>query len=123
MSDVPTGDTSRTRDRSRDPQSRPARCKMPPGPRLPKLVQGIGFALSRNWTYQQIARRHGDVFTMNLPMFGRTVIVADPQLAKQLFMASTDDVGNVQPNLSRVLGKRVGVRARRCRPPAAGASC
>jgi cytochrome P450 family 138 len=32
------------------------------------------------------------------------VIVADPQLAKQLFTASTDDVGNVQPNLSRVLG-------------------
>ena len=54
--------------------------------------------------YQHIARRHGDVFTMNLPMFGRTVIVANPQLAKQLFTASTDDVGNIQPNLSRVLG-------------------
>ena len=37
---------------------------------------------------------------MNLPVFGRTVIVADPQLAKQLFMANTDDVGNIQPNLS-----------------------
>ena len=41
---------------------------------------------------------------MNLPMFGRTVIVANPQLAKQVFTASTDDAGNVQPNLSRVLG-------------------
>ena len=41
---------------------------------------------------------------MNIPVFGRTVIVADPQLAKQLFMANTDDVGNIQPNLSRVLG-------------------
>jgi hypothetical protein len=55
--------------------------------------------------YQRIARRHGDVFRMNLPVFGRTVIVANPQLAKQLFMAGTDDVGNIQPNLSRVLGK------------------
>nr|WP_051469094.1 cytochrome P450 [Mycolicibacterium tusciae] len=77
---------------------------MPPGPRLPKLVQGIGYALSRNRVYEHIARRHGDVFTMNLPMFGRTVIVANPLLAKQLFTASTDDVGNIQPNLSRVLG-------------------
>ena len=32
------------------------------------------------------------------------VTVADPQLAKQLFTASTDDVGNIQPNLSRILG-------------------
>ena len=79
--------------------------RLPPGPRLPKVVQGLGYAVSRTWTYEQIARRHGDVFTMNLPVFGRTVIVADPQLAKQLFMANTDDVGNIQPNLSRVLGK------------------
>jgi len=78
--------------------------KLPPGPRLPKALQGIGYAVSRTWTYQQIARRHGNVFKMHLPVFGRTVIVADPQLAKQLLMASTDDVGNIQPNLSRVLG-------------------
>ena len=32
------------------------------------------------------------------------MIVADPALAKQLFIANTDDVGNIQPNLSRVLG-------------------
>ena len=34
----------------------------------------------------------------------RTVIVTDSQLAKQLFTASPDDVGNIQPNLSRILG-------------------
>lgn len=49
-------------------------------------------------------RRYGDVFTMTLPVFGPTVIVTDPALAKQLFAANTDDVGNIQPNLSRVLG-------------------
>jgi cytochrome P450 len=31
-------------------------------------------------------------------------VVANPQLAKQLFTANPDDVGNIQPNLSRVLG-------------------
>ncbi|HEX9832587.1 MAG TPA: cytochrome P450 [Mycobacterium sp.] len=71
---------------------------------MPKLLQGIGYAISRTRMYRQIARRYGDVFRMNLPVFGPTVIVADPQLAKQLFMANTDDVGNIQPNLSRVLG-------------------
>ena len=52
----------------------------------------------------RLRRKHGDVFRLDLPVFGRTVIVADPLLAKQLFTANTDDVGNIQPNLSRVLG-------------------
>ncbi len=78
--------------------------KLPPGPRLPMALQGVAYAVSRTWTYKQIARRYGEVFTMHIPVFGRTVIVADPQLAKQLFIANTDEVGNIQPNLSRVLG-------------------
>ena len=77
---------------------------LPPGPRLPMVLQGVAYAVSRTWTYKQIARRYGEVFTMHIPVFGRTVILADPQLAKQLFIANTDDVGNIQPNLSRVLG-------------------
>lgn len=78
--------------------------RIPPGLPLPKLVQGIGYATARRWMVKQSARRYGDVFSLNIPMFGRTVIVANPQLAKQLFLANTDDVGNIQPNLSRILG-------------------
>ncbi|MGO4444484.1 cytochrome P450 [Mycobacterium sp. 2YAF39] len=103
MSEGPTHDGQGTAILD-EPATTPHAAKLPPGPRLPKLVQGIGYAVSRTRMYEQIARRHGDVFTLNLPVFGPTVIVADPQLAKQLFMASTDDVGNVQPNLSRMLG-------------------
>ncbi|MDT5130212.1 MAG: cytochrome family [Mycobacterium sp.] len=77
---------------------------LPPRPRLPKLVQAVGFSLSRRRTVDSIARRHGEVFTLDLPVFGKTVIVADPLLAKQLFTANIDDVGNIQPNLSRILG-------------------
>ncbi len=87
------------------PAAKPPRAvNLPPGPRLPLVLQGVAYAVSRTWTYKQISRRYGDVFTMHLPVFGRTVIVADPALAKQLFIANTDDVGNIQPNLSRVLG-------------------
>ncbi|WP_102145720.1 cytochrome P450 [Mycobacterium hubeiense] len=83
----------------------PARAvNLPPGPPLPKALQGLGFSISRRWTVAQFARRYGDVFRLNIPVFGRTVVVGDPKLAKQLFMANTDDVGNIQPNLSRILG-------------------
>lgn len=82
--------------------TRPVR--LPPTPRVPRILQGLGFSVSRKWTVAQIVRRYGDVFSMTLPVFGPTVMVTDPALAKQLFMANTDDVGNIQPNLSRVLG-------------------
>lgn len=82
----------------------PAAVNLPPKVPIPKPLLGLAFAVSRRWTVAQFARLYGPVFTMNVPVFGRTVVVGDPQLAKQMFMANTDDVGNIQPNLSRVLG-------------------
>lgn len=82
----------------------PAAVNLPPKARIPKPLLGLAFAVSRRWTVAQLARLHGPVFTMKVPVFGRTLVVGDPQLAKQMFMANTDDVGNIQPNLSRVLG-------------------
>src|ERR1043165_2163494 len=78
--------------------------RVPPDARVPKPLQAIGFMLGRRRVVKQIARRQGNVFKLKLPIFGPTVIIADAQLAKQLFAANTDDVGNVQPNLSRILG-------------------
>jgi cytochrome P450 family 138 len=78
--------------------------RLPPSPRLPRPLQGLGFALLRTKTVRHLARQCGDVYTMTVPVFGRTVIVADPALAKQVFLANTDEVGNILPNLSRVLG-------------------
>jgi cytochrome P450 len=81
-----------------------AAVRLPPRPRLPSFLLGTAFMVSRRKTVDRIARRYGDVFRLNVPVFGPTVVVADPQLAKQLFVANTDDVGNIQPNLSRILG-------------------
>ena len=78
--------------------------RLPPTPRVPDFLQGLGFFVVQKWMIDQFARRHDGIFTMRIPVFGRTVIVADPGLAKQVFMAGADDVGNFQPNLSRVLG-------------------
>ena len=82
---------------------------LPPTPPIPRVLQGLGFTVSRKRTVAAIVRRCGDVFTLQLPVFGRTVIVADPALAKELFTSNTEDVGNIQRNLSRVLGSGSGL--------------
>lgn len=87
-----------------DPTGSAGPGRVPPPARVPKPLQAIGFALARRWVVKQVARRQGDVFSLKLPIFGPTVMIADAQLAKQLFAANTEDVGNIQPNLSRILG-------------------
>lgn len=77
---------------------------LPPGPRLPKVLLGLWFATARRHMAAYMWKHYGDVFTVNVPVFGRTVIVADPRLAKELFAADAEEVGNTQPNLSRLLG-------------------
>ncbi|OBF21718.1 cytochrome P450 [Mycobacterium sp. ACS4331] len=76
----------------------------PPRVRLPKWVQGIEFAVFRRRAMRNWIRRHGRVFEINVPFFGRTVIVADPALARAVCTAPVDQVGNVQPNLSNWFG-------------------
>ncbi|ODR06006.1 cytochrome P450 [Mycolicibacillus koreensis] len=78
--------------------------RLPPGPPLPRLVQGIGFSLLRRQMVQRLARRYGAAFRLNVPMFGPLVVVTDPRLAKQVFTSRPEVLGNIQPNLSRVLG-------------------
>ncbi|WP_421842941.1 cytochrome P450 [Mycobacterium sp.] len=82
----------------------PLAVRLPPVARLPKLVGGIGFAMSRQRMLQLLARRYGEVFTINIPIYGRVVVVGSPQLARQIFTTSPDELGNIQPNLSRLFG-------------------
>ncbi|MDT5209361.1 MAG: cytochrome family [Mycobacterium sp.] len=77
---------------------------MPPVVRLPKPVQGVLLAGFRRWFQRNAQKRFGPVFAINVPFFGRSVVVSDPALARQVFLASTDDLINVQPNLSRIFG-------------------
>lgn len=81
-----------------------AAVRLPPAVRVPKMLQGIGFAMSRRSMIRRLSRRYGGVFAMNLPMFGPVVAVSDPQLAKQIFTTSPEELGNIQPNLSRLFG-------------------
>lgn len=78
--------------------------KRPTAVPLPKIVQGIAFAGFRRRFIRQARKRYGQVFELNVPFFRRTVFVSDPSLVRQVFTASTDDLINVQPNLSRIFG-------------------
>lgn len=80
------------------------RTDLPPGPRIPRVLQGAGFVVNRRRVLQQADARYGPVFTLSLPLFGDVVIVSDPSLAKQVCMAKSDVVVNMRPNLGRTLG-------------------
>lgn len=82
----------------------PPAVKLPAAVRAPKLVQGLAFAVGRRGLMRRLGRRYGNVFALNIPIYGRALVVGDAQLAKQIFTASPDDLGNIQPNLSRMFG-------------------
>jgi cytochrome P450 family 138 len=77
---------------------------LPPGPRWPSPVQAAALLASRMKTMEAFEKRFGTAFTVKLPVFGPTVVISDPALAKQLFQTSSDVVAGVEPNLSIVLG-------------------
>ncbi|KUH94356.1 cytochrome P450 [Mycobacterium sp. IS-3022] len=78
--------------------------RTPPAVPLPKPVQLVLMAGFRRWYLAKAIKRYGQVFAINVPFFGRSVVVADPALLRQVYLASTDDLINVQPNLSRIFG-------------------
>ena len=77
--------------------------RLPPGPRIPKPVMGIVFLTGRHRAIAAIGRRYGGAFTVNLPIFGETVVIGDAALIKDLFTTSSEQLG-VATNLGTILG-------------------
>ena len=78
--------------------------KLPPTVALPKAIQGLGFLAQRPRMLRYATRRYGPMFTVNIPVFGRVTVVTEPAVVRQVFTASTDDLINIKPNLSRLMG-------------------
>ena len=77
---------------------------LPSGPSSPRAVQG-GLALAgRLRAMRRLRDRYGSAFTINVPIFGRAVVISDPAEIKQLFMAGPEVASNLEVNLGRVLG-------------------
>ncbi|WP_410674269.1 cytochrome P450 [Amycolatopsis sp. cmx-4-68] len=79
---------------------------LPPGPTAPRAVQGA-YALTQPLRgLRRLKERYGDAFTVNVPIFGRAVVISGPAEIKQLFTSGPDLVDNQEVNLGRVLGPR-----------------
>jgi len=65
--------------------------RLPPGPRIPKLIQGITFLAKTHEMYAALARRYdSSVISVNLPGMGYSVVIGDAVLAKEVLNTSTD---------------------------------
>src|SRR5256714_2867658 len=81
---------------------------LPPGPKLPKLVQTLGFIFAGRRFLDACRRRYGDVVTMSTAFDARFVMVFDPDLVKKVFQAPPDRLraGEANALLGQVLGER-----------------
>jgi cytochrome P450 len=77
---------------------------LPPGPSTPRFAQGVYALTVPLRGMRRLRDRYGDAFTVNVPIFGRAVVISDPAQIKQLFTAGPGVVENLDPNLGRVLG-------------------
>jgi cytochrome P450 len=83
--------------------------RMPPGPRLPRIVQTAGFMLgSSPWFIDACRRRFGDVVTFRTLFDDRFVMVFDPALVKELFQGPGEQLraGEANAMLGPVVGQR-----------------
>jgi cytochrome P450 len=78
--------------------------KLPPGPRLPRAVQGALALTDRRVALQVLRRIYGSAFTIDLPIFGQLVVISDPNDIRQLFKTSSQIVDTTDANLGRVMG-------------------
>jgi cytochrome P450 len=81
---------------------------LPPGPKLPPLLQTLGFLFAGRRFLDGCRRRYGDVVTMGTAFDARFVMVFDPDLLKKVFQASPDRLraGEANALLGPILGER-----------------
>jgi cytochrome P450 len=78
--------------------------KLPPGPPVPRAIQGVVALANRRVALERLRRRYGSAFTVNVPIFGRLVVLSDPGEIRELFMAGTDVADTIDSSLGRVMG-------------------
>ena len=78
--------------------------KLPPAPKIPRALGALAFVVSRRRTVVRLTNTVGRAVTVKVPVFGDSIVIADPALAKQIFTTNPEVLHNIQPNLSRLLG-------------------
>ena len=91
-----------------EPQHMPGHSAMlPSGPWAPFLLRMLIGAMdrSRSLSLADRRRQYGRDFTLKLPLFGKTLVISDPDKIRTLFKADPAALGNMEPNLGRVMGR------------------
>src|SRR5438270_6786637 len=81
---------------------------LPPGPRLPKLLQTLAFMFAAPRYFDWARRRYGDVVTMATVFDSGFVMVFDPEIVKEMFRGPHEQLraGEANALLMPVLGDR-----------------
>ena len=77
---------------------------LPDGPRTPRFVQAVSFAVARRGTMRRLRRRYGSAFTVESLNLGRLVMLADPAEVRELFQTGPALADTTATNLGSVLG-------------------
>lgn len=78
--------------------------ELPPGPRIPRTLQGILAIADRRIALRTVRRMYGSAFSLHLPIFGRIVVISDPNYIRQLLRAGAGVADTTDTNLGRVMG-------------------
>jgi len=93
-----------------EPAQQPARqtAGMPPGPRMPRLLQTLAFMFAGPRFLEACRRRYGGAVTLGTVFDNEFVILFDPPLVKQLFQGSNEQLhaGEANALLGPILGER-----------------
>src|SRR6201994_797253 len=78
--------------------------RLPPGPKTPKLWNGISFLVARNAMIKRLQKRYGDSVLIAMPGFGQVALAPRPDLVKQVYTAKPDVLHAGKNPLGEVLG-------------------
>jgi cytochrome P450 len=63
---------------------------LPPGPKLPALMQGLRFLTHPVGFFDDCRRRYGDPFTVRIPVSGAVVLFSHPDAVREIFTGDAD---------------------------------
>ena len=81
---------------------------LPPGPRMPSVLQAVGWAERPLPFMERCQKRYGDIFTLRIRHAGTWVFLCDPEDVKLVFTADPEllGVGEANSLLGPILGSR-----------------
>ncbi|MBQ6639477.1 MAG: cytochrome P450, partial [Saccharopolyspora sp.] len=77
---------------------------LPPGPSTPRSLQAVRALFSPRLGLPRLRARYGDTVTIQLPVYGKAVVISDPADVKQLYRTSPEIADKLDASLGRVLG-------------------